>query len=167
MNFYKLLRKRQPMENWVKYLNITLQKIPDWTKKSWKISNIIQENITWNSVSYTTQMNVIAMLETEASQNIQIDLLALRVRNWPAMQETQLQSLGWEAPLEKGMATHSSILENPMDRGACNWQAIVLGVAMNWTQVSDFHIHTYIHTWNIYIGWSICIKFKTVKNWKM
>ena len=32
------------------------------------------------------------------------------VKNLPAMQETQLQSLGWEDPLEKGMATHSSIL---------------------------------------------------------
>ena len=32
------------------------------------------------------------------------------VKNWPAMQETQIQSLGWEDPLEKGMATHSSIL---------------------------------------------------------
>ena len=32
------------------------------------------------------------------------------VKNLPAMQETQLQSLGWEDPLEKGMAIHSSIL---------------------------------------------------------
>ena len=32
------------------------------------------------------------------------------VKNLPAMQETQFQSLGWEDPLEKGMATHSSIL---------------------------------------------------------
>ena len=32
------------------------------------------------------------------------------VKNPPAMQETQVQSLGWEDPLEKGMATHSSIL---------------------------------------------------------
>ena len=31
-------------------------------------------------------------------------------KNLPAMQETQVQSLGWENPLEKGMATHSSIL---------------------------------------------------------
>ena len=37
------------------------------------------------------------------------------------MLETQVQSLGWEDPLEKEMVTHSSILawENPMDRGAC------------------------------------------------
>ena len=32
------------------------------------------------------------------------------VKNLPAMQETQVGSLGWEDPLEKGLATHSSIL---------------------------------------------------------
>ena len=32
------------------------------------------------------------------------------VKNLPAMQETQVQSLGWEDPLEKGMAIHSSVL---------------------------------------------------------
>ena len=32
------------------------------------------------------------------------------VKNLPAMQETRIQSLGWEDLLEKGMATHSSIL---------------------------------------------------------
>ena len=32
------------------------------------------------------------------------------VKNTPAMQETRVQSLGWEDPLEKGMATHSSSL---------------------------------------------------------
>ena len=31
-------------------------------------------------------------------------------KNLPAMQEIQVQSLGWEDPLEKGMATYSSIL---------------------------------------------------------
>ena len=36
--------------------------------------------------------------------------MAQRVKNLPAMQETQVQSLGWEDVLEKGMATHSSIL---------------------------------------------------------
>jgi len=36
--------------------------------------------------------------------------LELMVNNLPAMQETQLRSLGWKDPLEKGMATHSSIL---------------------------------------------------------
>ena len=36
--------------------------------------------------------------------------MAQTVKNLPAMRETQVQSLGWEAPLEKEMATHSSIL---------------------------------------------------------
>ena len=48
------------------------------------------------------------------------------VKNPSAMQETRVRSL------EKGMATHSSILvwEIPMDRGA--WWAVVHGVAKNW-----------------------------------
>ena len=37
-------------------------------------------------------------------------LVAQTVNNLPAMQETQVWSLGWEDPLEKEMATHSSIL---------------------------------------------------------
>ena len=37
-------------------------------------------------------------------------LVAQMVKNPPAMQETWVQSLGWEDPLEEGMATHSSIL---------------------------------------------------------
>ena len=50
------------------------------------------------------------------------------IKNLPAIQETQVQSLGWQDPLEKGMATQlqCSCLENPMDRGA--WQATVHGV---------------------------------------
>ena len=60
-------------------------------------------------------------------------LVAQRLKRLPAMQETQVQSLGWEDPLEKEMATHSSILglENPMDREA--WWATVHGVAKSRT----------------------------------
>ena len=47
-------------------------------------------------------------------------LVAQLVKNLPAMWETWVQSLGWEDPLEEGMATHSSILawRIPVDRGA-------------------------------------------------
>ena len=38
------------------------------------------------------------------------DMVAQMVKNLPAVQETWLRSLGWEDPLERGMATHSSIL---------------------------------------------------------
>ena len=60
-------------------------------------------------------------------------LVAQMVKNLPAMQETWVQSLGQEDPLEKRMATHSSILawRIPMDRGA--WQATVHGVAESQT----------------------------------
>ena len=36
--------------------------------------------------------------------------MAQMVKNLPVVLETQVQSLGWEDPLEKGMATHSNIL---------------------------------------------------------
>ena len=53
-------------------------------------------------------------------------LMAQMVKNSPAMQETWVQSLGWEDPLEEGMATHSSIFtwRIHMDRGA--WQSMGL-----------------------------------------
>ena len=64
-------------------------------------------------------------------------LVAQTVKNLPAMQETWVQSLSWEDPLEKGMATHSSILawQIPMDRGG--WWAAVHGVTQSRTQLSD------------------------------
>ena len=37
-------------------------------------------------------------------------MMAQTVKNLPVMQETWVQSLGWEDPLKKGVATHSSIL---------------------------------------------------------
>ena len=60
-------------------------------------------------------------------------LVAQMVKNLPAVWETWVRSLGWEDPLEKEMATHSSTLawENPMDRGA-SW-ATVHGVIKSWT----------------------------------
>ena len=41
---------------------------------------------------------------------LKASLVAEMVKNLLALQETQVQSLGWEDPLEKEMATHSSIL---------------------------------------------------------
>ena len=53
------------------------------------------------------------------------------------MQGMQIQSLGQEDPLQKKMATHSSILawKSPMDRVA--WQAIVHGVTKSGAWLSD------------------------------
>ena len=59
--------------------------------------------------------------------------LAQLVKNLPSVQETWVQSLGWEDLPEEGMATHSSIFawRIPMDKGAC-W-ATAHGVAKSWT----------------------------------
>ena len=53
------------------------------------------------------------------------------VKNLPAVQGTRVLSMDWEEPLEKGMATPYSCLENSMDKGA--WWATVHGVAKSWT----------------------------------
>ena len=59
--------------------------------------------------------------------------MAQMVQNPPAIWETCVPFLGWEDPLEEGMATHSSILawRIPMDGGA--WRATVHGVTKGQT----------------------------------
>ena len=64
--------------------------------------------------------------------------MAQMIKNLPAMQEIRVQPLGQEDPLEKGMATHTTIyscLGNSMD--GRTWQVTVHGVVKNWTQVSN------------------------------
>ena len=67
--------------------------------------------------------------------DLQTSLVAQTVKRLCAMCETWVQSLGWEDPLEEGMAIHSSNLASriPMDRGA--WWAIVHGATENQTQL--------------------------------
>ena len=43
-------------------------------------------------------------------RNVRASLVAQLVKNLPAMQEAPVRFLGWEDPLEEGMATHTSIL---------------------------------------------------------
>ena len=66
------------------------------------------------------------------------------VKNLPAVLETRVQSLGQENALEKGKATHSSILawRIPMDRGA--WRATVHGVTKSWTQLKQLSMQAQI-----------------------
>ena len=65
--------------------------------------------------------------------------MTLMVENLSAMQETWVQSLGQEDPLEEGMAIHSSILAWRIAMGRGAWQATVLGVLKSQTQLSDLH----------------------------
>ena len=90
------------------------------------------------------------------------------VKNLPSVQETWTQSLGWEDPWEKGMATQSSILawRIPMDRGAL-W-ATVHGVAKSRTQLSNYqtHTHTCTHTPTLLVAVKIStVQFSSVTQW--
>ena len=58
-------------------------------------------------------------------------LVAQLIKNPLAMQETWVQFLGWEDPLEKGKATHSSILA---------WR--IPWTIKSWTRLTDFHFYT-------------------------
>ena len=64
-------------------------------------------------------------------------LVAQLVKNLPAMWETWVQSLGCDDSLEKGMATHSSILA-----WRTPWTVSSMGSQRARTQLSDFHFHT-------------------------
>ena len=60
--------------------------------------------------------------------------MAQLVKNPPAMRETWVRSLGWEDPLEKGMATHSSIVA---------WRipdCVVHEVSKSQTRLSEVHL---------------------------
>ena len=63
-----------------------------------------------------------------------VSLVAELIKNLPAMWKTWVRSLGWEDPLEKGKATHSSILA---------WRIpwTVHGVAKSQALLSNFHFH--------------------------
>ena len=59
------------------------------------------------------------------------------VKNLPAVQETQVQSLGRKDPQEEGTATHSSILAWRIRMGRGAWWAAACGVAKDQMQLSD------------------------------
>ena len=62
------------------------------------------------------------------------------VKNLPAIQETQVRSLGQEDPLEEGSPLQYSCLENPTDRGAR--QATVHRVPKSQTRLKRLSVHT-------------------------
>ena len=88
-------------------------------------------------------------------------LVAQMVKNLPAMQETHVWSLGWEDPLEEGMATHSSILawripwteeagwlqSMKSRRVGCNWATDTFlyldPIFLQWPHLSSFSLVPY------------------------
>ena len=90
----------------------------------------------WTRSGTETSGDKLAGLQAYGSRDVTTGVIgsvsssrvAQTVKNLPAMQETCVQFLGWEDPLEEGMATHSSILpwRIPMDRGT--WWTTVHGI---------------------------------------
>ena len=90
---------------------------------------------------------------------LQASLVSQMVKNLPTIQETQIQSLGWEDPLEKGMATHSSILALRIP-----W-TMVHEVPKSQTRLSSFYSQANVAIIYIVIGitffflTNMCIKY--------
>ena len=61
--------------------------------------------------------------------------MAQMVKSLPAVQETQIRSLGWEDPLEKGMVTTPVFL--PGESHGRPWWATVRGFSKSWIQLSN------------------------------
>ena len=108
---------------------------------------------------------------THLSPSSWTSLVAQEVKNLPAIQETQVQSLGREDPLEKGMTTHSSVLawKNPIDRGA--WRATVHGVTKsrhNWATFT-FNLQLVVHELSVrelrrwWMMWTLRLFKRTIK----
>ena len=86
--------------------------------------------------------------------------MILMIKNLPSMQETQVQSLGWEDPLKKGMVTHSSVLAwrvpiflpEKLYRGA--WRGGSWRVRHNWatTTFTFKDIQDKLSSRQLYIG---------------
>ena len=96
------------------------------------------------------QMEETGRLQSMGSQDWETNtftwasLVAQLIKNPPAMRETRVQSLGWEDPLEKGKATHSSILawripwtvqSLRLQRVGHNWWLSLSNVTKRWAKL--------------------------------
>ena len=116
--------------HWPQCTGVSFQRVSFWEKGTWWLStysaplttDVLQMPLLPNlsflpdflvtlhkfthliDLEFINQINVNRLLYTRAS------LVVQRLKHLPAMWETQVRSLDWEDPLEKEMATHSSIL---------------------------------------------------------
>ena len=92
---------------------------------------------------------------------VQAFLVAQVAKDPPARRETWVWSLGWEDPVEEGMATHSSVLawRIPVDRGV--WWATVHGVT-NWVTKHSYAVHMSLQDLGIKLNWGILFTINMV-----
>ena len=92
---------------YLQFLNSLLQEPP---RGPLLISSTWGEFASVTSPSSPVLLLFLLLSGLELSSIWTLSLVAQRIKRLPAMQETWVRSLGWEDPLEKEMATHSSIL---------------------------------------------------------
>ena len=125
-------------------------------------------------------MSIDGWMDKENITYVHIFLVSQTVKNLRAMRETWVQLLGWKNPLEKGMATHSSILawktpwtEEPGRLQSMRSQRVRHDCATNTYTHTRTHTHTYTYSrilfrhekeWNfaicdnMYGSWECCAK---------
>ena len=96
-----------------------------------------ESKAAWSLQSPGGRSELLASVFSSTKWKRQASLGAQTDKKPPAIRETWVRPLGWENPLEKGPATHSSVLvwRTPMDRGA--WWPAVHGVTKSRTRQSD------------------------------
>ena len=115
-------RQTNPVSSWVPLISELVVQVPllpsreDRRTCAWRWNHATQTR-TWPH-----------SLLAEITPGLRSSMVAQMVKSLPAMQETQVWSLGWGALLEKGMATHSSILAWTVPRTEEPGQAPVHGV---------------------------------------
>ena len=97
-----------------------------------KLRELVMNREAWHPAVHGVAKSQTRLIDWTELKNSFASLLAQMIKNLTAVWETRVWSLGQDHPLEKGMATHSSVLENPMDRVAL-W-AIVHGAAKRQTR---------------------------------
>ena len=143
VKYYSVIKKNEikPFAaTWMDLEIITLSEISQRkTNIIWYVESKKKNFYKWKEIGPQTENKLMVTKgerEKEINEEFRINvhiwlywasLMAQIVKNLPAMCETWVQTLGWEDPLEEGMATHSSILawRIPMNKGA--WRAQSMG----------------------------------------
>ena len=96
-----------------------------------EIRHVTEQEFQTERLPPTSVLFLLSMVEINKMYGT--SLIAQLVKNLPPVQETRVRSLGWENPLEKEMATHSSILAWKISWTRGPWWAAVHGVAESGT----------------------------------
>ena len=117
----------------------------EWIKKSTEDNTQGTPGVSWFLITFKKMSFSSCCLYTRAS------LLAQKVKNLPAVRDTWVQSPGWEDPLEKGIATHVSIVA-----WRISWNAQSMGLQ----RVGDMTEWLSLHIINLQYCVSFCYTAK-------